>query len=210
MLDVYVVTHPEATHHLEDRVGGWYDSELTPTGFVHAGLVADVLAKRVKDRAGVLVFTSDLTRTRQAAQAIGERLGREPVSMRELREKSYGEGEGQLDAWFRERFIPPPAIGERMDHDEGLAGAETKLEWVRRVYRGMDQILRAPSRTMIVVTHGGSASLVIVHWLRIPWDALGYASFRVEAGSITHLREDDYFHNRTLVELNDTTHLRRG
>ena len=49
---------------------------------------------------------------------------------------------------------------------------------------------------------------MIAHWLRIPEDALAYASFRVEPGSITHLREDDYFHNRTLVELNDTTHLR--
>lgn len=208
MLDLYVVTHPEATHHLEDRVGGWYDSELTPAGLVHAGFIADALTQRVKNGAGVSVFTSDLTRTRQTALAIGERLGREPVSMSELREKSYGEGEGQPDAWFRERFIPPPAIGERMDHDEGLAGAETKLEWLRRVYRGMDQIMSAPAPTTIVVTHGGSASHVIAHWLRIPWDSLAYASFRVEAASITHLREDDYFHNRTLVNLNDTTHLR--
>ncbi|MFI7064423.1 histidine phosphatase family protein [Kribbella sp. NPDC050124] len=210
MLNLYVVTHPEATHHVEDRVGGWYDSELTPAGLVHAGLIADALTQRVNDVAGVSVFTSDLTRTTQTAVAIGQRLDREPVSMSELREKSYGEGEGQPDAWFRDRFVPPPATGERMDHDEGLAGAETKLEWVRRVYRGMDQIMSAPAPTTIVVTHGGSASPVIAHWLRIPWDALAYASFRVETGSITHLREDDYFHNRTLVELNDTTHLRRN
>jgi len=209
MLDLYVVTHPEATHHLEHRVGGWYDSELTPAGLVHAGLIADALTQRIEDRTEVAVFTSDLTRTWQTAVSIGERLDREPVSMCELREKSYGEGEGRPDAWFRERFIPPPAIGERMDHDEGLAGAETKLEWVRRVYRGMDQITSAPPRTTIVVTHGGSASPVIAHWLRIPWDSLDYASFGVGAGSITHLREDDHFHNRTLVELNDTTHLRR-
>jgi probable phosphoglycerate mutase len=48
---------------------------------------------------------------------------------------------------------------------------------------------------------------VIAHWLRLPTTVLDYASFRVEAGSISHLREDDYFHNRTLVLLNDTTHL---
>jgi 2,3-bisphosphoglycerate-dependent phosphoglycerate mutase len=209
VFDLFVVTHPEATHHLEDRVGGWYDSKLTPAGLVNAGRIAAALTKRVKGGAGVSVFTSDLTRTRQTAQAIGERLGREPVTMSELREKSYGEGEGRPDAWFRERFIPPPALGERMDHDEGLVGAETKAEWVQRVYRGMDQILRAPAPTTIVVTHGGSASPVIAHWLRIPSDALAYASFRVASGSITHLQEDDYFHNRTLVELNDTTHLRR-
>jgi probable phosphoglycerate mutase len=97
-----------------------------------------------------------------------------------------------------------------MDHDEGVAGAETKREWVRRVYRAMDQIMSRPVSTTIIVTHGGSATPVIAAWLRIPSDALAYASFRVEAGSITHLREDDYFHYRTLVELNDTTHLRLG
>jgi probable phosphoglycerate mutase len=210
MSDLYVVTHPEATHHVEDRVGGWFDSELTPTGLAHAGLVADALAERLTDRGEASLFTSDLTRTRQTAEAIGERLDVAPVSMSGLREKSYGEGEGRPDAWFRERFVPPPATGERMDHDEGVAGAETKREWVRRVYRAMDQIMSRPVSTTIIVTHGGSATPVIAAWLRIPSDALAYASFRVEAGSITHLREDDYFHNRTLVELNDTTHLRLG
>jgi 2,3-bisphosphoglycerate-dependent phosphoglycerate mutase len=52
------------------------------------------------------VFTSDPTRTRHTAEAVGERLGATPVSMSELREKSYGEGEGQPDEWFRERLIP--------------------------------------------------------------------------------------------------------
>ena len=29
MKHLYVVTHPQATHHTEGVVGGWYDSELT-------------------------------------------------------------------------------------------------------------------------------------------------------------------------------------
>jgi 2,3-bisphosphoglycerate-dependent phosphoglycerate mutase len=207
VLELYVVTHPEATHHLDGRVGGWYDSELTTAGLVHAGLIAEALNERLGDRDQVSLFTSDLTRTRQTAEAIGERLGQEPVAMRELREKSYGQGEGQADAWFRERFIPPPAIGERLEHDEGLPGAETKSEWIRRVYQGMEEVLDASAPTTIIVTHGGSASYVIAAWLRIPWDALAYASFRVEPGSITYLREDDYFHARTLVDLSDTSHL---
>jgi broad specificity phosphatase PhoE len=36
VLNIYVVTHPEATHHIEDRVGGWFDSELTRKGLGHA------------------------------------------------------------------------------------------------------------------------------------------------------------------------------
>eukprot|EP01032_Pedospumella_encystans_P028457 gene28457-32142_t len=48
MRDIYVVTHPEATHHLEDRVGGWFDSELTPRGHEHAGLAAQALRSRIE------------------------------------------------------------------------------------------------------------------------------------------------------------------
>ena len=32
MKTLYVVTHPEATHHVERVVGGQFDSDLTATG----------------------------------------------------------------------------------------------------------------------------------------------------------------------------------
>lgn len=210
MLNVYLVTHPEATHHVEDRVGGWFNSELTCRGLAHAASIAEALADRVAKPSGVALYSSDLTRTTQTAAAIVERLGTRAVTMPELREKSYGEGEGKPDAWFHDRFVPPPARGERMDHDEGLLGAETKTEWVRRIYRAMDRIAADPATDKVIVTHGGSATFVIAHWIGMPVDALEYVSFRVSPGSITHLREDDYFHNRGVVSLSDTSHLATG
>lgn len=206
MKELFVVTHPEATHHVEHRVGGWFDSELTERGVAQSQRIAAALAKRVQP--GVALYSSDLRRTAQTAAAIGSQLQLEPVWLAELREKSYGAGEGQPDAWFRERFVPPPVDGERMDHDEGLEGAETKLQWVRRVYAGMDMILADSRRQKIIVTHGGSATLVIARWIGMPLDALTHASFTVDSGSITRLVEDDCFHNHTVAHLNDTTHLR--
>lgn len=41
----------------------------------------------------------------------------------------------------------------------------------------------------------------------MPLDALSHVSFKVDSGSITRLVEDDYFHNRTVALLNDTTYL---
>lgn len=207
MRNVYVVTHPEATHHVEDRVGGWFDSQLTSRGLAHAERIADALVRRVAEPSAVVLYTSDLRRTTQTAMTVAERLEVSAVPMSELREKSYGEAEGLPDAWFRKRFMPPPQDGERMDHHEGLVGAETKAEWVRRIYRAMDQIAGAAASEKVIVTHGGSASFVIAHWIGMPIDALGYVSFNVAPGSITHLREDDYFHNRSVVSLNDTSHL---
>lgn len=204
--EIFVVTHPEATHHVDDRVGGWFDSELTERGRDQASLIATALSGQVD--AGARLYSSDLRRTAQTAAVIADRLQLDLRLLRELREKTYGEGDGRPDAWFRERFRPPPATGERLEHDEGLPGAETKAAWARRVYAGMDTILADASAQKVVVTHGGSATLVVAHWIGMPLDSLSRVSFAVEPGSITRLVEDDYFHNRVVAVLNDTGHLR--
>jgi probable phosphoglycerate mutase len=204
--EIFVVSHPEATHHVEDRVGGWFDSELTALGLDQARRIATALAASVQP--GAKLYSSDLRRTTQTAATIGDLLQLQPSWMSELREKSYGVGEGKPDAWFRERFVPPPQSGERMDHDEGLTGAETKLQWAERVYAGMDKILADSSPQKVIVTHGGSATYVIARWIGMPIDSLSHVSFKVDSGSISRLIEDDYFHNRAVARLNDTTHLR--
>ncbi|SFJ45631.1 probable phosphoglycerate mutase [Nocardioides psychrotolerans] len=42
-----MVTHPEATHHVEGLVGGWFDSDLTARGHAEAELVAQALGERI-------------------------------------------------------------------------------------------------------------------------------------------------------------------
>ena len=207
MRSVHVVTHPEATHHVERRVGGWHDSELTPTGLETAGAIAGSLRARIAAGSDVEIHASDLLRTRQTAQAIGDVL-HVPVSLdSDLREKSYGQAEGRPQAWLDERFVPPPVVGERMRHDEGLPGAETKWDAASRVYAAMDRILAREVEHQVIVTHGFAATFAIAAWIRMPLEAAGYVSFGVSSGSITELREDDFFHNRTIVRLNDTAHL---
>jgi len=204
---LYVVTHPEATHHVERVVGGWHDSELTPAGARAAESIADALRERIPDGAEVELCTSDLKRTHQTAVVVGERLGVEPILDHRLREKSYGEAEGRPQEWLDERFVPPPAVGERLDHDEGVPGAETKGSCARRVYSAMEEILASDCAHQIVVTHGLAMSFVITSWIAMPLESLAYVSFRAPAGSITELREEDYFHNRQVVRLGDTGHL---
>ncbi|MFI7316812.1 histidine phosphatase family protein [Streptomyces venezuelae] len=207
MRTLYVVTHPEATHHVEGIVGGWHDSHLTPAGVRAAALVARALRAQVPDDADVELFSSDLHRTAQTADAVAAQFGVRPTLDRRLREKSYGQAEGRPQEWLDQRFVPPPAVGERMDHDEGVEGAETKAEWAQRVYAVMDEILRRPCGSQIVVTHGGSLTFVLASWIKMPIESAGYASFRAPSGSITTLREDDFFHNRQVVNLGDISHL---
>lgn len=204
---LYVVTHPEATHHVEGVVGGWHDSRLTPSGVRAASSIAEALRARIPDGAEVELFSSDLRRTRQTAEAVAALFDVEPTFDRGLREKSYGEAGGMPQQWLDQRFVPPPAVGERMDHDEGVEGAETKAQWVHRIYEAMDEILRRPCAHQIIVTHGGSLTFVLASWIRMPIESADYVSFRGPSGSITTLREDDFFHNRQVVSLGDTRHL---
>lgn len=140
-------------------------------------------------------------------RVVGDLLHVEPVLDRRLREKSYGEAEGKPQAWLDQRFAPPPAVGDRMGHDEGVPGAETKLAFAQRVYAAMDAILESCCEHRVIVTHGYAVTFVLASWIRMPIESLGYVNFLAASGSITVLREDDYFHNRQVVSLGDTRHL---
>lgn len=73
----------------------------------------------------------------------------------------------------------------------------------------MDEILRRPCGHQVVVTHGFALTFVVAFWIGMPFEALGSVSFRAPSGSITVLREDDFFHNRQVVSLGGTGHLER-
>lgn len=198
---VYVVTHPEASHHVDRLVGGWYDSRLTSRGLAEAEQIAHHLRDLIPSGAVPQIMSSDLLRARQTAGRIGAALDARPVLDAGLREKSYGAAEGGPQSWLDERFIFPPATGERMDHHEGIEGGETKRQWVKRVYEAMARVEAMPAEYRVIVTHAGTANWVIASWMRIPIEGCEYAHFRAPSGSITILEEDDRFHNRALTVL---------
>lgn len=207
MRNVYVVAHPESTHHTERLVGGWYDSQLTPAGVVAAESIGKTLRARIPVGGEVELYSSDLQRAQQTAQVIADLLRVDVTPDRGLREKSYGEAEGRPQAWLDQRFIPPPPVGDRMHHDEGVPGSETKWSFATRVYAAMDKILEGDCEHQVIVTHGFAATFVLASWIKMPLETLGYVNFRVSSGSITELRQDDYFYNRQIVKLDDVTHL---
>ncbi|ADG73236.1 Phosphoglycerate mutase [Cellulomonas flavigena DSM 20109] len=202
-----VVTHPEATHHVDGLVGGQFDSGLTPRGERQAAAIAAALRDRVAPGASVAVVTSDLRRTRRTAEVVADVLGVAPVLDPRLREKSYGEAGGRPQAWLDARFVPPPAVGDRLGHHDGPAGSETRLDVAVRAYRATTDALGLDVDELVVVTHGFTAGLVVAAWIGMPVEAAGHVAFPVPSGSITTLREDGFFHNRAVVTVGDVRHL---
>ena len=204
---IYGVTHPEAAHHVERLVGGWYDSELTTKGLADAQAIARWLHAEIPQGVDVDVFSSDSLRARHTAEPVGDALGTAVRLDRHLREKSYGDAEGRPQRWLDERFIPPPAAGDRLSHDEGVPGAETKAAFAARIYSVMEEICARPTERQAIVTHGFALTFVIAAWIQMPLISVGYANFRSKPGSITTLRQDDFFHNRQVAVLAQTSHL---
>lgn len=207
MKHLYVVTHPQATHHTAGLVGGWYDSALTDLGQRQAEQIGRRLRELIPEGSPIELYSSDLLRARQTAEAIASAL-RSPIQPTpDLREISYGDAEGQPQAWLDARFVHPPLTGNRLDHDVGIPGAETRRQVATRIYRAMDRILASPCLYQIVVTHGFALTFVVAAWVGMPLEASGRIAVASTSGGITYLHEDDRFHNRSIVRLNDTSHL---
>jgi probable phosphoglycerate mutase len=204
---LHVIAHPEATHHVEKVVGGWHDSTLTPAGQNAAAAIARSLRAEIPGSAEPEVISSDLLRASQTADVVSGLFGLETILEPRLREKSYGEAEGRPQRWLDERFIPPPARGDRMNHRDGIQGSETRSQLARRVYAAMEEILGRDCEHQIIVTHGSASTFVVSAWIEMPFESLGSVRFCVSPGSITTLREDDFYRNRELVRLADTRHL---
>lgn len=98
--------------------------------------------------------------------------------------------------------MPPPAVGDRMAHDEGIAGAKTKSIFPQRVYEATRVILESRCRHRAIVTHG-ALTFVGCTWITMSIESTDYVLFRVPPGSTSVLSEDDYFHNRTVAELGE-------
>ena len=205
--NIYVVTHAQAQHHLANVVGGWHDSDLSEHGRTQAAAVAHALRALIPEDAATEVHSSDLARARQTATPIAGALEVSITASADLRELSYGEAEGRPQSWLDERFVPAPATGERMLHDCGIPGSETKHTFATRIYRAVERIVGSPCAHQVIVTHGYAMTFVVAAWTGMPIEAAGYVNYRASAAGITHLQEDDFHHNRSVLRLNDTAHL---
>ena len=204
---VYVVAHTESQHHVDGLVGGWYDSVLTARGRMDAAAIGRRLRELIPEGEPVEIHSSDLLRARETAEAIATVLAVPVFPTAGLREKSYGEAEGRPQAWLDERFVFAPKLGERMEHRDGIAGAENKREFATRIYHAIETILERSCERQVIVTHGFALTFVVAAWIKMPLDSAGYINIRSSSGGISQLVEDDTFHNRAIVSVNDTSHL---
>ncbi|MCR9271099.1 MAG: histidine phosphatase family protein [Hyphomonadaceae bacterium] len=203
MQNVYVITHAQSEHHIQGRVGGWYDTSLTARGRDQAKAVAARLRGLIPTNRDLDLISSDLKRAAETANVIGTALGKPVALDRGFREISYGEAEGKPQEWLDERIVPAPA-SNRLDH-RIVAGAESKREFMGRIYASMSKL--SDTSDTIIVTHGFALTFVIANWIGMRMTDAGYVNFAATPGGITHLQRGGFFDNKAINYLNDTSHL---
>ena len=205
MKNIYVVTHTEATHHIQGLVGGWYNTSLTENGRNQAMKIAEALYSEIGEQ-NTPIYSSDLKRCAETAEAFAEVFNSPVILDRNLREMSWGDAEGKNQKWLNDNHIPKPTDGNRLDH-KNFSNSESRREVGTRIQSAVNRIANRPDNNIVIITHGFALTFVIMAWLRVPVENMDYCSFNTRSGGVTLLHEDDVFESRFVMYVNKRDYL---
>jgi len=199
-----VVRHAETTWNREKRMQGTTDTVLSDVGRAQA----QALARRLANETFTALYSSDLSRARDTAQAIAELSGCELMLEPRLRERAFGVFEGLTADEIRARYPEEYACFASRDPDYEVPGGESARGFMRRCLGCLAEIAgRHAGEGVLVVTHG----LVLDALYRVAHDldhgvqrpvplinaSLNLFSYvtdcwrMVRWGDVTHLAEDE-------------------
>jgi len=149
---VLAIRHGETEWNVDGRIQGQLDVPLNATGQwqVHR------LALAVSDEGIDAIYSSDLLRAFETAQAVARGCGRPIVTDIGLRERGFGVFEGLSYAEINERWPELAERWRRRDPDFGAEGGETLREFSARSVATVSRLAALhPGQTIAVVSHGG-------------------------------------------------------
>lgn len=79
-----------------------------------------------------------------------------------------------------------PAVGDRLNDDEGIPAAETRAALAARVYAATEAITASPTEHQVIVTHGFTLTFVIAAWIQMPpsrWAWMQSSAFYIRSGA---------------------------
>jgi probable phosphoglycerate mutase len=195
-----LIRHGSSTWNEEGRIQGQLDPPLSDKGREQV----QRLAQRFHGKTAAALYSSDLQRARQTADALGEAIGREPELLPELREVALGEWEGLNREEIMSRY---PADWERWTAEPSwdvVPGGEGTAAFEARVGRALETLRqRHQSGRVVLVTHGGVIQVALLRVLG--GSSNGLFSFTIQNTSLTVLQGSS---QRLVVgRVNDTCHL---
>ena len=200
MIRIYLIRHGETVYNAQGRIQGQRDIELTQLGRSQA----KAAALRLSSEPITAVYSSDLRRASDTAQAIARYHGLPVQERPELRERGLGVLEGLTMPEVESRF-PSDAHPWRLDKAAAPPDGETADDVVRRCGSFSQRVLseHGGSGGIVVVGHFGSVRGVVKALCPdLPDDRLRFSNASIsvlEVGEIC-----------TAVLLDDTSHLEQA
>ncbi len=167
-------------------------------------LQAEKLSLRLQTEPITAVYSSDLMRARQTAEAIATCRGI-PVNLDpDLREMNFGEWEGLTYQEIKRDYKTLAEQWYSNPIDLRIPGGETFAELAERSFRSIQRIVAAhQGETILVVAHGGTTRAIICRILQIGIDKIW--SFRQDNAALNII--EFYGTKSVICLLNDSRHL---
>lgn len=146
------VRHGETAWNVDTRIQGQLDIPLNTTGVWQAGRVGEAL----REESISAVYSSDLCRAWQTAEAIAAAQGLDVLPDLGLRERGFGAFEGLTFARIDAELPEQARLWRTRDPEFAPAGGESLVVFRERVLRTVDAIaLRHQGELVGIVAHGG-------------------------------------------------------
>ena len=200
---ILAIRHGETAWNVDNRIQGQLDVPLNPNGLWQAERLAEALA----DEDIAVVYSSDLARARQTAEALASRGGRPLVDEPGLRERGFGIFEGRTWSEIEERWPAESARWRRRDTSFGPEGGEVLQSFYDRCVATATRLAeRHAGATIALVAHGGVMDCLYRAATRVGLQAP--RSWQLGNASINRLLHTPG--GFTLIGWADTGHLDRG
>jgi broad specificity phosphatase PhoE len=196
-----LIRHAQTDWNSDYRFQGHADTPLNETGRSAIPLVVNEL----RSWSPVAIYTSDLERAREMAEAAGDALEIGVTPMTELRECSYGEWEGLTVKEIADRFDGELELWQERESSHARGGGESLDEMSDRSWAALEAITdRHAGESVAIFTHSGPVRSAVCRLFDLSM-AERYR-FQVDNASITVLRRSASG-TWQLILLNQTRHL---
>jgi 2,3-bisphosphoglycerate-dependent phosphoglycerate mutase len=147
-----IVRHGETDWNAGQRIQGHIDIPLSAVGHAQARATGNAL----KDEGFAAIYSSDLTRARQTAEATAHLARIPPQIVPELRERHYGIFEGLTYTEIVARYPEAYARHKAREPRFAPAGGESLADLAVRLNQIFDTIVRRHAGSAVAIfTHGG-------------------------------------------------------
>ena len=186
MKHIITIQHTQSVHHTNGMVGSWTDWDLSDLGRQQAENIGRNLVNLVGDGQFVL-YSSDLKRAAQTAEAVGRHLGLTPILRTELREGNLGKACGKSVQWLRENL----EMQEKTVDDRLVSDAESRRDIWNRLLPFFHEIMENDEENIIIVSHGGLLSVFNAMFQGLPVESMNTCELWGGAGSVSRMTVKD-------------------